>query len=141
MINRNTEDGFTAVELLVTLFIAAIFLFSGYQLYTQVTRDGREANQSAKISGILYEKQQAASATVTAAYPNGCVAGSLKTPPSDPGSFVTEQVEGIGSVTFTTTISCPQGTAASADLFLVKVKASYTTNGTNKDLEQAIYAN
>ena len=138
MINRNTEDGFTAVELLVTLFIAAIFLFSGYQLYTQVTRDGSEANQSAKISAILYEKQQAAIATVTAAQPNGCVTELI---PPAPGSTITEQVEGIGSVDFTTTIKCPQGTGTPADLFLVKVSASYTTNGTNKNLEQAIYAN
>ena len=133
--NHRLQDGFTAVELLITLFIASIFLFSGYQLYTQVTRDGQEANQSSKLSGILYEKLQTASATVTSTYPNGCAAASESTASNS------EQVTGIGSVTFTTTISCPQGTSTSTDLFLIKVKASYTSNGAAKEVEHAIYAN
>ncbi len=132
---NSLKNGFTAVELLITLFIASIFLFSGYQLYTQVTRDGKEAGQMAKLSGLLNEKSQTASSTVTAAYPSGCVAASEGTTTN------TEQVSGVGSVTFTTTISCPQGTSTSTDLFLVKVKAAYTANGIAKELEHAIYAN
>jgi len=129
------QSGFSAVELLITLFIASIFLFAGFQLYTQVTRDSKDAGYTSKLSGMLYEKLQTATSTATAAYPNGCVSASASS------STNSEQVEGIGSVTFTTTVSCPQGASASADLFLIKVKASYTSNGVAKELEHAIYAN
>ena len=34
------DDGFSAVELLITLFIGSIFLLAGYQLYSFVLRNG-----------------------------------------------------------------------------------------------------
>ena len=40
MTQRFSTAGFTAVELLVTLFVAAAFLLAGYQLFNFVIRDG-----------------------------------------------------------------------------------------------------
>lgn len=129
------EEGFTAVELLITLFIAALFLFSGYQLYAQVMRNSTDANQNAKISNVLYEKMQTASNAVTAANPGGCTSSNEGT------SSESKQVEGIGSVTLATTVSCPQGANTSTNLFLIKVRATYSFNGTSKQMEYATYAN
>lgn len=141
--NRLMQEGFTAVELLITLFIAAIFLFSGYQLYTQVTYDGADAEKMAKVSNIVYEKAQKAGTTVSTNHPLGCKTASetpLPPPPALPAP-VTEQVSGVGSVDFRTVISCPQGAEASANLFLIKVTATYKNNKAERKVQHALYAN
>ena len=139
--NKLRQQGFTAVELLITIFIAAIFLFSGYQLYTQVNRDGTNASRMAFLSSKAYEKVKAAAATVSANYPGGCISTSESLPsPPNPPDTESETIAGIGTVTFTTKISCPYGAASSIDAFLINVKASYTYNG-KKEVERAIYAN
>lgn len=48
------EDGFSAIELLVTLFIAVAFLGTAYQLYTVVIRDSADARFRARASNIAY---------------------------------------------------------------------------------------
>lgn len=48
------RGGFTTVELLMTLFIAAAMVISGYQLYNAITiRNGRARSQS-EASNIAY---------------------------------------------------------------------------------------
>lgn len=135
MNRRVLQQGFTAVELLITLFIASVFLFAGYQLYTQVIRDGKDADRTAKLSNIVYQKMREAAAQVTAAYPSGCTAAADAT-----DSTSSETVPGIGSVSFAKTISCPYGTASPVDIFLVKITATYTADGTQKKVEHATYA-
>lgn len=61
-----SADGFTAVELLITLFIAAIFLMTGYQLYTVIMSDGASAKFQAKSANIAYEYLTNAQAAVAA---------------------------------------------------------------------------
>ena len=138
MIHKNyqLDDGFTAVELLITLFVASIFLFAGYQLYTQVSFDGIETEKMAKLSNITYERVQQAGVAATTNNPYGCKSTSLST--VGPNS---EQISGIGTVRFTTVTSCPSGVDSSANLFLVKVTASYTSNGADKQVQHALYAN
>jgi prepilin-type N-terminal cleavage/methylation domain-containing protein len=112
------QEGFTAVELLITLIIASMFLFAGYQLYTQVTRDGNDANRLAKVSNTAYEMLRERGATVSAANPNGCgfsTSGSNQTV--------------VNNVTYVITESCPQGAANRVDVFLIKVSA-YQPNPT-----------
>jgi len=42
MMHVNKQAGFSAVELLITLFVAAAFLVAGYSLYNVVIKDGGE---------------------------------------------------------------------------------------------------
>lgn len=49
------ESGFSAVELLITLFIASAFLLTGYQLYSIILEDGGNARVQAKASNIAYD--------------------------------------------------------------------------------------
>ncbi len=135
---KAAQKGFTTVELLITLFIAAMFLFSGYQLYTQVTRSGSDANKMAVVSGRAYEIVKEKARTVTIANTGGCINTSESTPPT---GRITEIISGVGSVDFDTTISCPYGISNSIDVFKVVVKASYTRGGITQDVENAIYAN
>jgi len=106
------QEGFTAVELLITLIIASMFLFAGYQLYSQVTRDGNDANRLAKVSNTAYELLRERGATVSAANPNGCGFSSG-------GSNQTV----VDNVIYVITESCPQGAANRVDVFLIKVSA------------------
>jgi prepilin-type N-terminal cleavage/methylation domain-containing protein len=134
-LKAKAEGGFTAVELLITLIIASMFLFAGYQLYTQVTRDGNEANRLAKVSNTAYELLRERGATVSAANPNGC-------------GFVGESSNNtvIDNITYTVSHSCPQGSTAQADVFLIKVSAYLpNTSGTSGPgpliAEHATYVN
>lgn len=112
------QEGFTAVELLVTLVIASMFLFAGYQLYSQVTKDGNDANRLAKISNVAYEMLRERGATVSAANPNGCGFSSG-------GSNQTVE----DNIIYVISESCPQGPANNVDVFLIKVSA-YQPNPT-----------
>ena len=116
------ESGFTAVELLVTMIIGAMFLFAGYQLYSQVSRDGVSANKAAILSNKVTEKMRthAANQSLTC---SSIVAPQTVTEPS------------IGSVTYTTTISCPNPNLP--NLRLIRVKATYDTN---KEVNHATYS-
>lgn len=49
------QAGFSAVELLITLFIATIFLLAGYVLWNQVLTVGLETERQARASNIAYE--------------------------------------------------------------------------------------
>lgn len=122
MIQNRPDEGFTAVELLVTMIIGAMFLFAGYQLYSQVTRDGTSANKTAILSNKVIEKmrEHAANQSLTC---TSTVAPQTVTEPN------------IGSVTYTTTISCPN--ASLPNLRLIKVKATYDTN---KEVNHATYS-
>lgn len=124
IISRGDESGFSAVELLVTLLIAAVFLFAGYQMYTQVTRDGSDSSRSAILSNILSERLRASAA----AQPVTCVASGPATQ--------TQTVTGVGSVTYSTTVSCPSAVLTS--MKFIRVDATYSTN---KKVSHAIYSN
>ena len=73
------DGGFTTVELLVTLFIAAAFLMSGYQLYSMIIRDGGEARARAKASNVAYEYLQKEKAVINDTKPSECDDGQLRT--------------------------------------------------------------
>ena len=55
MTTTDSRHGFSTIELLITLFIAAAFLMSGYQLYSMIIRDGGEARARAKASNVAYD--------------------------------------------------------------------------------------
>jgi prepilin-type N-terminal cleavage/methylation domain-containing protein len=128
MKTTNIQDGFTAIELLISLLIAAMFLFSGYQLYVHVTRSGSDSDKTARLSNIVYDKLRTSVASTTAAYPGGCTSSFAPTQS-------TVQEPGIGSVIYTTKISCPypSGTAgAPVKIFLIRIDASVDGGATQK---------
>ena len=50
----NRQDGLTAVELMVTLFVAALFIISGYQLYNAVNLRAANSREMSEASNIAY---------------------------------------------------------------------------------------
>lgn len=58
-LSDNDQSGFSAVELLITLFIAAMFIVAGYQLYSFSFARSIEAGQDARASDLAYDLLQA----------------------------------------------------------------------------------
>lgn len=123
---HRSEQGFTAIELLITLIIAAVFLFAGYQLYSQVVKEGANANRSARLSNATYAKLRSATADADVAYPAGC---NFTTPVT---TTTSQSVTGLGNVTYTTTISCPYISASNSAkyVFLIRVEGTDATGAT-----------
>jgi Tfp pilus assembly protein PilE len=68
----SVKGGFTTVELLVTLFIAAMMVMSGYQLYTAVNQRSGRVRAAAEASNLAYSRLRQNSDYV--AVTNNCVA-------------------------------------------------------------------
>ncbi len=120
------QPGFSAVELLITLFIAAAFLMTGYQLYSAIIRDSGEARQHARASTLAYDylRRYAAQVPVTC----------TNVPLWLDRSPVT--VEGLVNVYVSVARSCPQPSLT--DLSKVQVTVRY--GDTAKEVTHAIYA-
>lgn len=107
----NKQSGFSAVELLITLFIAAAFLISGYQLYAVVIKDGGEARMKSNAANAAVDYLQRYKSFAT----NPCTA---QAPLTD--SAIT--VAGITNVTVSVALSCPYTATTSVSKILVTLK-------------------
>ena len=105
------QSGFTAVELLITLFIAAAFLTSGYQLYSLIIKDGGETRSQARASNIAYDYLQRYKSNAT----SPCIA---QTPLTDSSVVVAD----LSNVTVSVVVTCPYDSATSISKILVTVK-------------------
>jgi len=122
----NSKSGFTVVELLVTLFIAAAFLATGYQLYGAIIKDAGQTRALARANNIAYDylKRYESSAT------NPCT--SL-----NPLSNLTVSVSGISASTISINISCPYAGAPNVS----KVTATLKYNNPQKTTSISSYTN
>lgn len=104
------QQGFSTVELLISLFIAAAFIGTGFQLFSVITKDSNEARLRSKASNIAYENLRRYSGTVgTQCSPTP--PSATPTPPSDlPNSSI--------QVTF----SCPYGNSSKVTRVSVAVQ-------------------
>jgi len=127
MSNRtNTQAGFSAVELLITLFVAAAFIITGYQLYSIVIKDGADARQRAKASNIAYELLRKYSSQAT----NPCTTVTPSPAPSVPSN------SGLANAHATVTFSCPYGASNTA---VSKVQVTLTYGSPAQEVTHAIY--
>lgn len=126
MSRPSAQSGFTAIELLVTLFIAAAFLIAGYQLFTLVVRDGGQTRAESKAGNVAYDylRRYAPSAT------NPC---STLTPVNN--SAIT--VDGLVDTRVTVNITC----ANSASTTLSKIEAIVTYNNPTETVRYGTYVN
>jgi Tfp pilus assembly protein PilE len=90
--------GFSAVELLITLFIAAAFITTGSQLYTVIIKNSDEARTRAKATNIAYDKLRYYSAQAT----NPCTVIIIS--PTLPSNH------GLTNASISGSITCPYGT-------------------------------
>lgn len=125
------QEGFSAVELLITLFIGSIFLLAGYQLSTQVSKDGADAAKTAKVSNIVYDRLRQIRFDANQDTCN----------PTVPTAPANEQVTipGLrGPATLVTTYSCP---FSGVGVVKVTINATYNDGVSNRVLSHAIFSN
>lgn len=124
MRNTKSQQGFTAVELLITLFVAAAFIVAGYQLFNIVIKDGGDTRAESRASNIAYDYLRRYSNSAT----NPC---SVQSPVSSQAINVTDLVD----VKVSIAITCPQADAPT----LSKVESIITYGNPSFTVRYATY--
>lgn len=114
--SHTNQRGFTAVELLITLFIAAAFLIAGYQLFSVIIQDGTDTRAESKAANVAYDYMRQYS--TSAADP--CVT-------SQPLTAASVSITGLPDPKISVSISCPQDDAPTINK--VEVLITYGTLG------------
>jgi Tfp pilus assembly protein PilV len=122
----DTQSGFSAVELLISMFIAVAFIAAGYQLYSVIVKDGSDARLQARASAIAYENLRTYSATAS----SPCVVSSLA-----PVALPSTGSNGLPSATMYVNLTCPYGTS---DL-TTKVSVRITYGSPQKEVTHALF--
>lgn len=131
------EAGFSAIELLITLFIGVAFVATGYQLYSAVVGDGGTARSRAIASNIAYENlREQAGNTTPPACSTTATTGSI-TPPTN---------SGLDNPVITSSISAPfgcNGGGWSGTIMLVQITVQYgpASPSPRPKVTHALYAN
>lgn len=113
------QQGFSAAELLITLFIASLFLIAGYQLYTYVVRDGEESAQLSKASNLAYQYLRSTAASTS----------YIKSPcstSSQPGSQALSSNTGLNNANVNVIVSCPYSSAPLNNTSLLTATVTYS---------------
>ncbi|MFZ2125274.1 MAG: hypothetical protein WA087_03655 [Candidatus Saccharimonadales bacterium] len=121
------SNGFSTVELLITLFIAAAFLISGFQLYAVIIKNGSEVRAKTKASNVVYDYIQRYKSTAT----KPCTASTPLV-----NSLIT--VDTLSDVTISVTISCPYDPATTS---VSKILVTINYNKPQKTISNATYVN
>jgi hypothetical protein len=114
MTKQQTQSGFSAIELLISLFIAVAFVGAGYQLYSVIIKDGGDARLRARANNIAYDNLRAYTPQAT----NPCTTPAPSPAPTQPpatGDY------GLPSASISVTFSCPYGGADSTTKLSVQV--------------------
>lgn len=119
------QEGFSAVELLITLFIAVAFLTTGYQLYSVIISNGGAARLRARADNIAYQYLRQYSVEATAPCSN-------VTPSPAPAIPSTS---GLPNATITASITCPYGTSSNTS----KVEVVIDYDSPQKEVVHASY--
>jgi len=132
MTNKSNESkkGFSAIELLVTMFIALLFLSIGYTLYGAIVNSSSIARHRAQADNIAFEYMRRYEATVT----NPCVVST----PVNNVVVTGASAETLAAPTVTVNITCPNSTATL--LSLVKVTVIYKEGGVQRNVYHEVYA-
>lgn len=127
---QDSTEGFSAVELLITLFIATIFFISGYQLWGEVQASGVASDRLARASNVSYEYLRR-----YATQPQTC---SVSTPVNN--SSVT--IDGLTNAKVKVAITCPYGLSPTAPAVkLITSTVSYGSTSNPESISHAIYVN
>lgn len=124
MSQRKRENGFSAAELLVTLFIGAVLILAAYQLFSVVTNDSGAAKQRAVASNLAYQNLRLYAARV------GITCSTSTASPTPPNNT------GLVSPSISVQNSCPYGTSSP----LTKVQVTVRYGNPQEGVVHAMYA-
>lgn len=110
--SKSRISGFTAVELLVTLVVALLFIITFYQLYTVAVTDSNDARYRAAAGNIAYTALRDTGSKITR--PCSALSPAPSTP-IPPNTLPTPNSQTIS-------ITCPYGTGSDVSRISVTVK-------------------
>ncbi len=110
--NDARQSGFSAIELLVAIIIAALMFGAAYQLYGVSLRNAASSQSRARASNIAYDVARQYQERAT----NPCTTLTETPTPSD--------MRGLVGATVSAIITCPYGTTS--DISLVTTKVTYS---------------
>jgi Tfp pilus assembly protein PilE len=125
--HRKIEQGFSAVELLITLFIATAFVAAGYELYSAIISDGGQARARTKASDIAY----AALRQYSSQAQSPCAVISPTPAPTIPAG------SNLSNASITISITCPYGVSSTTS----KIEASVKYNNPQEEVVHALFVN
>ncbi len=120
------QSGFTAIELLITLFVAAGFLVAGYQLFNVIIKDGGQARAESRAGNIAYDYLRRHTSLAT----DPC---TTQTPLNNSPL----SVDGLSNVNVTISITCPEYSTTS----LSKVEVTLTYNTPQQTVKYSTLSN
>lgn len=132
MSQRSNQAGFSAVELLITIFIAAAFVGAGYQLYIVVSRSSADARDKATASAIAYEHLRKYTPLAT----NPCTVVTPTPAPAIPTG--SPNYAALTNPSITASISCPYAPSSSG-VSLVTVTVTYGPASNQKQVQHSVY--
>ena len=132
MNTHKSQAGFSAVELLITIFIAAAFVGAGYPLYVAITRNSAEARDKATASAIAYEHLRKYTSLAT----NPCTTVTPTPAPAIPTG--SPNYTALTNASITASITCPYAPATSG-VTLVSVTVTYGPASNQKQVQHSVY--
>ena len=109
-----TAQGFTAIEVLITLFIATVLIGGGYQVYSLVNSSSQEARERSTASNYVYEMLR----SMAASAPTTCPAAPA---PQDVTSQLPAETGLPQPYAMTALYSCPYGSGHSISQLTVRL--------------------
>jgi Tfp pilus assembly protein PilE len=129
-LKNKKSAGFSAVELLATIFIAVVFLSAGYSLYGAIVSRSAVTRHRAQADNIAYDYIRRYESTV----PTACVTTTPLNNVVVPSSVAGD----LGKPTVTVSITCPNNSITL--LSKVKVVVNYVEGGVQRNVEHEVFA-
>lgn len=133
----SNKSGFTTVELLVTLFVAAAFLMSGYQLYAMIIKNNGEAGARAKAVNVAYQALQKYKTDTNPTTSH--IKAACEQYPSNTGDLADIDTNGLSGAKLFVAVDCPYPLTTSISKLTVTVEYNY--GGTTQQVTNATYVN
>jgi len=127
---RRSDNGFSAIELIVTLFIAVLFLFMGYTLFGTIVASGSQNRHRAQADNVAFDYLRRYESTVG----NTCAAST----PVNNVALTGASAVDLGTPAVTVAITCPNPTLTA--LSLVKVTVTYQEGGGQRNVYHEVFA-
>lgn len=125
MTDYRKQQGFSAVELLITLFVGAAFVATGYQVFSVIIQNSGDARARAKASSIAYDTLRKYSPQAT----SPCTTVTPTPTPTIPAN------SGLSHAAISVSISCPYGTQSPTS----KVQVTLTYGDVQQEIVHATY--
>lgn len=116
--------GFSTVELLISLFVAAAFIATAFQLFSVVVNDSNAARLRSRASNIAYENLRLYSATATT--------GGVCAP--SPSTITPSAPSDLPLAIITVSFSCPYGNNSKTS----RIKVTVNYNASEDVVEEAL---